>query len=82
MAEYADIKSRRIVRFLKWLVRNKGVEVIGGGRHNYKITCISNGKSYPIPSSHKTINRFVVKAFVDWLVENEICSEEEFNDHI
>jgi len=82
MADYADIKSRKVVRFLRWLVENKGVEVTSGGRHNYKVTCIRNGKSFPIPSSHKIINRFVVKAFVDWLVENEICTKEEFDGHI
>lgn len=82
MGEYADIKSRKIVRFLVWLVVNKGVEVSKAGRHNYKVTCIRNGKSYPIPSSHKTINRFIVKSFVEWLVENEICTKNECDNHI
>jgi hypothetical protein len=82
MSGYGDVKSRRMVRLLNWLSKNKKVEVKSGGNHNYKITCIHNGESYPIPSSHRVINKHIVKAFMEWLVINEICTKDEFDSRL
>ena len=80
MGTYADIKSRKLNRVLEWLVHNKGIEVTRGGKHNKKVTCIRNGKAYPLPLSHKTVTKYIVKDFVEWLVKNEVCTEQEFDD--
>lgn len=82
MGNYADIKSKRFVKFLGWLERNKDAEVTIGGNHNYKVTCIQTNKSFPIPSSHSTINKYIVKDFRKWLNEKNICTEEEFDKNL
>lgn len=80
MGIYANIKSKQFVRFLKKLERKKGIELTTGGKHNYIVSCIHNGKSYPIPCGHSEINKNIVKDFMEWLVTNQICTEREFNE--
>ena len=82
MGEYANVKSRQFIRLLKWLQRTKGIECCDGGRHNFKVKVIHTGKTYPIPSSHREINKRIVKAFMEWLVEQDVCTKEEFDRHI
>ncbi len=82
MGTYADIKSKQMVRLLNWLAGHKSILLTGGGNHPYKVTCIHNGKSYPIPAGHSTMNKNIVKHFMEWLVENDICTKQEFDDHI
>lgn len=77
MSVFADVKSRKFVKFLKWLAKNKPITLSDGGRHNYKVTCIYSGNSYPIPSSHRIMNKYIVKDFTEWLIKNQICREEE-----
>ncbi len=43
MGEYADIRSKKFIRFLNWLSKNKDIEIQKGSRHNYKVSCIHNG---------------------------------------
>lgn len=82
MGEFADVKSKRIIKFLKWLSRHKPITVSDGGRHNYKVTCIHNGNSYPIPSSHRIVNKHIVKDFMEWLIKNGICTIEEIKKEL
>lgn len=82
MGNYANIKSSRFVRLLNWLSKNKGVELSTGGRHNYKVTCIHSGDSFPIPSSHGEMNKHIVKDFKDWLVTRGLCSEKEYDNNL
>jgi len=35
---------------------------------------------FRLPTSHKFVNKYVVKDFMEWLVEQDICSEEEFRN--
>jgi hypothetical protein len=78
MGSYANIKSRRFLRFISWLGKNKKVYILPGGKHNYKVTCIQSGDSFPIPSSHGEINKHIVKDFKSWLTERNICSAAEY----
>lgn len=82
MGQYANVTSRRMYQFLKWLGNHKEVDVIAGGAHPIKITCHSNGESYPIPISHRFVNKHIVRDFIEWLVKNNICSKDEFDRHI
>lgn len=82
MSGYGDVKTRKFLRIIKWLQNNSDIEVKKGGRHNLKITIIHNNASYPIPSSHKIIDKYIVKDFMEWLVKNRICTKEEFDSHI
>ena len=83
MSGYTDIKSKKLKKgLLRWLDNKKGVEISEGGKHQIKITCIHNGKSFPIPCNHSTINKFMVKGLMKFLVQNEICAKEEFDERL
>lgn len=79
MAGYGDIKTQKFLHAIRWLQHHKGVRVVAGGRHNIKVECIRNGNSYPLPTSHRAINKHIVKHFVSWLVKNDICTKKEFD---
>ncbi|HEX8974171.1 MAG TPA: hypothetical protein VF817_01640 [Patescibacteria group bacterium] len=82
MGKYADIKSRKFIKLLKWLSRKKPVELSAGGKHNLAITCIHTGEKYPIACSHNLMNKHIVEHFKEWLVQRELCTEKEFDDHL
>ncbi|OGY45914.1 MAG: hypothetical protein A3J65_02030 [Candidatus Buchananbacteria bacterium RIFCSPHIGHO2_02_FULL_45_11b] len=83
MGHYANVKSKKFIRFLKALAnKNPDLELSGGGRHPYKLACIHNGESIPIPSGHAEINKHIVKDIKDYLVEWGICSEEYFDNSV
>lgn len=82
MGGYGDIKTKKFIRLLKWLANHKGIELANAGRHNYKVTAISTNESYPIPGSHRYINKHIVKDFKEWLVKRDICTEDEFDKKI
>ena len=79
MGEYADVKSKRLIKALNKLIRkNADLELLPGGRHNYKLHCVHNGQIFPVPSSHKYINKYIVKDIVEKLEEWEVCTIDEF----
>lgn len=82
MGEYANIKSKKFYRLLKWLSNHKRIEIILGGRHTIKAHAIETNSSYPLPLSHNEVNKNIVKDFRDWLVRNKICQIEEFDDQL
>ncbi len=82
MSGYGDVKSKRVKIFLRWLGNNSDIEIESGGKHPYKVKCIHTGSVYPLPLGHKDINKHTLKGFVDWLVRNDICSEQEFMDKL
>lgn len=63
MGKYADVKSKKFIKLLEWLAKNKPVELSIGGKHNLAITCIHTGEKYPIACSHNIINKHIVKHF-------------------
>lgn len=80
MGGYGDIKSKRVLRFLRWLEnQNKGIEVKKGGRENFKLSCIHNGKGYPIPANHRIFNKYILEDLLGKLVEWGICTQEEID---
>lgn len=81
MTEYASVKTSKLKNVLKWLKNIGGVEITSRGRHA-KIRCNHNGNTFPLPISHKNVNRFIIKKFAEWLVENEICGKEEFDSRL
>lgn len=83
MGKYANIKSKKFKKkILKWLDSKDDIEITKGGRHNIKVACIHTGESYPIPCSHKEINKNIISDFVKWLEENNICEQEEFDNRL
>ncbi len=82
MTNYASIKTSKFKKgILKWIENVGGVEITNKGKH-CKIHCIHNGQSFPLPLSHRHINKFLIKRFVEWLEKNEICTKEEFDNNI
>lgn len=82
MSGYGDIKTKKFLNVLSWLGNNKPVTVKKAGRHNLKVTCIHNGHSFALPTSHPEVNKYIVKKFVDWLVSNQVCTKEEFDERL
>lgn len=84
MSEYANVKCRKIVGYLKKLAKkNTDFEIIKASKHLFKIRCIHNGQSQPIPANHSgdmapIMVEKIMKKLVDW----EICTKEEFDMHI
>lgn len=64
MGEIADVKRRRIVRFLKWLHKQQGFTVENGGRHQIIIRHDSWERPYPIPFKHNRVSKVIVKAMI------------------
>lgn len=79
MGAYANVKSKQFIRLLRKLENKCDIELGAGGNHPYVVTCIHTGNSYPIPSSHKEINRHVIKDFGKWLVANGVCTKEDYD---
>ena len=83
MSGYANVKTKRFIRFLRALAnKNPDLELSGGGKHPYKLTCIHNGESIPIPASHREIDKFIVKDVMKCLVRWEICTKEYFDSNM
>ena len=80
MGQYANVKSKNMRQFLKWLQQNKGVDV-SEGRHT-KVEIIHNSKVFTVPTSHGEINKYIVKDFRKFLVGNGICTKEEFDSKL
>ena len=82
MTNYASVKTSKFKKgVLRWVENIGGTEVKGGGKHT-KIHCIHNGQSFPLPLSHRHVNRFLIKDFIAWLEKNEICTKEEFDNKL
>lgn len=81
MGTYANITSKRMLQFLRWLGNHKKVDIVSGGTHPTKVIC-HNGETYPLPLSHTIVNKHIVKHFCVWLVKNEVCTQQEFNDKL
>ncbi len=79
MGQYANVSSKKMYRLLVWLANHKAINVTVGGNHPAKVVCKKNNEVYPLPISHREVNKEIVKAFMEWLVMNEICSKEEFD---
>ncbi len=82
MAGYGDVSSRRFLSMLSWLENHKAIRIVQGGRHNVKVEAVTTGQSFPIPTSHRVINKHIVKAFADWLELNGVCSKQEFDKRL
>ena len=80
MSGFGDLKNRKFLKLLSKLARTKGVIITRGGRHNTKVTVVHTGETYPIPTSHRVVNKHIAKDFMEWLVRQEVCSEEEFRN--
>lgn len=80
MSGYTDVKNKKMKNLLKKLQNQTDIEIFQGGRHNTKVSCIHTGESYPIPNSHRYINKHIVKDFMKWLVRNEVCTKKEFDE--
>lgn len=83
MGEYADVKRKRILKLLKWLDRNhKDIQIIKGGKHTYIIKYAFWSRPYPIPFKHSIVDKNIVKKLMKQLVNEDICTKEEFDNII
>ena len=81
MVTYADLKRRKVVKLLRWLERTGSIHVKEGGRHT-TVEHIVSGDKHPIPTSHSTVNKHILKGFMKWLVAHKVCTKEEFEKRL
>ncbi|MFH1182696.1 MAG: hypothetical protein V1690_00335 [Candidatus Moraniibacteriota bacterium] len=75
-----DIKTKKVKNFLKKILNETGdLEIKEGGRH-LKVKCVHNSNGFTVPCSHRTVNIFIMKDFRNWLIENEIFSEDKIKN--
>lgn len=83
MGEYANFKRKQIERILNWLSgKNKSVNFKRGGKHQLVVLYPFWKRPYPIPFKHNEINKHIVKGLMEKLVNSDICTKEEFDEHI
>lgn len=83
MGEYANVKRQNMSKLLTWLVKkNKSISVESGGKHHIKIKYSFWERPFPIPFRHSEVNRHIVKNLSNKLVGSNICTKEEFDQHI
>jgi len=71
-----------MIGFLKWLGSFENVFIEHGGNHNIIFKYLFWDRPFPIPCSHHEINKNIVKALMEKLVESQICTKEEFDERI
>ena len=79
MGEYANVKRKDLLRLLQWLGKQEGMEVKKGNNHFYNIRYLYQEKVYPVYLKHSRANKHVVRKLRDKLIEDNICTKEEFD---
>lgn len=82
MGDYADTKRRKMLKLLKWLETQSGFSVTNGGHHQWLVKHESWLRPFPIPFKHETVNKYIVKDLMNRIVATNICTREEFDQHI
>lgn len=82
MGEYANITAKRLSQFLQWLSKDPSITIVPGGRHAVKVSSTKSGLAFPLPLSHRIVNKYIVKGLRDWLIAHGVCSKDEFDRHI
>ena len=82
MAEYADIKRKKMKKVLNWLGKKEFITVEKGGKHQITVKYNYWERPFPIPFRHGVVNKYIVKALMQKLVDSEICAKEEFDKKI
>ncbi|KKP92017.1 MAG: hypothetical protein UR94_C0007G0016 [Parcubacteria group bacterium GW2011_GWA2_36_10] len=81
MGEYANVKIKKLLNFIKRLVsHNKDLQLVQGGRHNYLVKYPFWSRPFPIPFKQRIVSKFIVKDLKEALVKDNICTEEEFDN--
>ncbi len=73
-----DVRVKKFMRLLRRVVSLYGLELSEGGNHNYKLKCPTTSDVYPIPCSHKFINKYIVTDLGKWLEKNDICTRDDY----
>jgi len=67
---------------LKWLSTKDSICIDKGGKHEILIRYTFWERPYPIPFKHNEVNRHIIKDLMQKLVDSNICTKEEFDEHI
>lgn len=82
-AKYRNISKRKLLKALRKIEwRVDGFSIVHGSEHYLKLQFISAKRPYPLPFNHPTIKDWVVEGVKDWLVQNEVCNEADFDKEL
>ncbi len=82
MGEYADVKRKRILKLLKWLDAQSGFSIDHGGNHQWNVKHVSWLRPFPIPFKHNIVNKHIIKALMEKVIETTVCTKEEFDQRL
>lgn len=73
------IKRKKFLRLLKRIEGYGDIHIKQGTKH-LKVESVYTGSVYPIPVGHREINKYIVRDFKRWLVENNIRGAGEIEE--
>lgn len=82
MGDLADVKRKKVYKLLRWLETKDSIQVVDGGRHLYLVKHPAWKRAFPIPFKHNVINKHILKALMQQLIESGVCTEEEFREKL
>lgn len=82
MGEYADVRSSKLKRFVEGLAKRNPQIELRRGNHELVIKYLFGERPFPLPTSHKRVNKHIVKDLVERLVEWKVCTKEEFDQAV
>lgn len=82
MSQFANVKHKRLIRFLKKLSQESELVLEKASKHYYKLNYPFWQRPFPIPSRHSEVNKHTVKQLSKKLVQDNLCSEERFIKNI
>lgn len=78
MGLLGETKRKKLLRILEKIANRTDLEILTGGKHNYKLKVIHNGCTYPLSANHPKVKSGGVNAIGKWLEKNDVCTYEEY----
>jgi len=82
MAEYADVKRKKILQLLKRLTMIDGFSVNTGGKHQWTVRHTTWQRPFPIPFKQNRIKKYYVEDFAKLIIKTGACDEKTFKEWI
>jgi hypothetical protein len=78
MEGYANIKIRKLLKFIKFLDKHNDIEIKCGGKHQILIKYTYGQRPFPIPCHSGDVNKNIVNDLVNLVVKEwQVCTQEE-----
>lgn len=79
MSDYADIKIKKLRRFIQYLSHKTEIQLERGGRHIDVVKYPYWERPFPLPTKHRIVNKYIVKDLMEKLIEDGIITQKEID---